>query len=124
MTTPDMRSAKNKNSRPGIFSLLKPYSGIVILLIIMALLGSSTNMLIPKIIAHGIDTFSAGHFDTRSVVILFMAAAAGIFIFSFLQNIFQTYASERVAKDMRSRLSAKISSQNLLISLDQTHQSY
>ncbi len=107
-----MRSAKNKNSRPGIFSLLKPYSGIVILLIIMALLGSSTNMLIPKIIAHGIDTFSAGHFDTRSVVILFMAAAAGIFIFSFLQNIFQTYASERVAKDMRSRLSAKISSQN------------
>ena len=107
-----MRSAKNKNSRPGIFSLLKPYSGIVTLLIIMALLGSSTNMLIPKIIAHGIDTFSAGHFDTRSVVILFLAAAAGIFIFSFLQNIFQTYASERVAKDMRSRLSAKISSQN------------
>jgi ATP-binding cassette, subfamily B, bacterial len=112
MTTPDMRSAKNKNSKPGIFSLLKPYSGIVTLLIIMALLGSSTNMLIPKIIAHGIDTFSAGHFDTRSVVILFLAAAAGIFIFSFLQNIFQTYASERVAKDMRSRLSAKISSQN------------
>jgi ATP-binding cassette, subfamily B, bacterial len=112
MTSPDMRSAKNKNSRPGIFSLLKPYSGIVTLLIIMALLGSSTNMLIPKIIAHGIDTFSAGHFDTRSVVILFLAAAAGIFIFSFLQNIFQTYASERVAKDMRSRLSAKISSQN------------
>ena len=107
-----MRSAKNKNSRPGIFSLLKPYSGIVTLLIIMALLGSSTNMLIPKIIAHGIDTFSAGHFDTRSVVILFLAAAAGIFIFSFLQNIFQIYASERVAKDMRSRLSAKISSQN------------
>jgi ATP-binding cassette, subfamily B, bacterial len=112
MTTPDMRSAKNKKPRPGIFSLLKPYSGIVTLLIIMALLGSGTNMLIPKIIAHGIDTFSAGHFDTRSVVILFLAAAAGIFIFSFLQNIFQTYASERVAKDMRSRLSAKISSQN------------
>ena len=112
MTTPDMRSAKNKNSKPGIFSLLKPYSGVVTLLIIMALLGSSTNMLIPKIIAHGIDTFSAGHFDTGSVVILFLAAAAGIFIFSFLQNIFQTYASERVAKDMRSRLSAKISSQN------------
>lgn len=112
MATSDMRSAKNKNSRPGIFSLLKPYSGIVTLLIIMALLGSSTNMLIPKIIAHGIDTFSAGHFDTRSVVTLFLVAAAGIFIFSFLQNIFQTYASERVAKDMRSRLSAKISSQN------------
>jgi ATP-binding cassette, subfamily B, bacterial len=112
MSEPDMPSAKNKISGPGIFSLLKPYSGIVTLLIIMALLGSSINILIPKIIAHGIDAFSAGHFDYRSLIIQFMAAAAGIFVFSFLQNIFQTYTSERVAKDMRSKLSAKISSQS------------
>lgn len=101
----------------GIFSLLKPYSGTVILLIIMALLGSSINMLIPKIIAHGIDTFSAGKFDFRSVIIQFIAAASGIFIFTFLQNIFQTYASERVAKDLRSRLSGKISSQSYVFIL-------
>jgi dihydroneopterin aldolase len=37
--------------RPGIFSLLKPYSRLVIVLIIMALLGSGINILIPKIIA-------------------------------------------------------------------------
>ncbi len=40
-----------QSPRPGLFSLLKPYSGIVTLLIIMALLGSAINMLIPKIIA-------------------------------------------------------------------------
>ena len=67
MGKPVIRSDKDTIPRPGIFSLLKPYSGIVILLIIMALLGSGINMLIPKIIAHGIDAFSAGHFDGRLI---------------------------------------------------------
>lgn len=85
---------------------------MVIILIIIALLGSGINMLIPKIIARGIDAFSANHFDLRAVIIQFLAAAAGIFIFSFLQNIIQTYASERVAKDLRTQLSDKISRQS------------
>lgn len=85
---------------------------MVIILIIIALLGSGINMLIPKLIARGIDAFSANHFDLRAVIIQFLAAAAGIFIFSFLQNIIQTYASERVAKDLRTQLSDKISRQS------------
>jgi ATP-binding cassette, subfamily B, bacterial len=98
--------------KPSVFSLLKPYSGIVILLIIMALLGSGINMLIPKIIAHGIDAFTANRFDFGNIIYQFFVAATAIFIFSFLQNIIQTYASERVAKDLRSQLSDKISRQS------------
>jgi ATP-binding cassette, subfamily B, bacterial len=112
MGKPVIRSANGTLPRPGIFSLLKPYSGIVTLLIIMALVGSGVNLLIPKIIAHGIDAFSANHFDFGNVVILFSGAAAAIFIFTFLQNIIQTYASERVAKDLRTKLSDKISRQS------------
>lgn len=112
MGKPEIRSANGTLPRPGIFGLLKPYSGIVTLLIIMALVGSGVNLLIPKIIAHGIDTFSANRFDFGHVVILFSAAAAAIFIFTFLQNIIQTYASERVAKDLRTKLSDKISRQS------------
>jgi ATP-binding cassette subfamily B protein len=78
----------------------------------MALLGSGINMLIPKIIARGIDTFSASHSDLGFIVNQFLAASAAVFIFTFLQNIFQTYASERVAKDLRTQLSNKISRQN------------
>jgi ATP-binding cassette subfamily B protein len=107
-----IRSDNNSTSRPGIFSLLKPYAGIVILLIIMALLGSGINLLIPQIIAHGIDAFSTGHYDSRLIVIQFLIAASAIFIFTFLQNIIQTYASERVAKDLRTKLSDKISRQS------------
>jgi len=84
----------------------------VIILIIMALLGSGINMLIPKIIAHGIDTFSTNKFNSGSVIIQFLVAGTLIFIFTFLQNIIQTYASERVAKDLRTQLSDKISRQS------------
>lgn len=112
MDKPVSLTSKDKIIKPNIFSLLKPYSGIVILLIIMALLGSGINMLIPKIIGHGIDAFSSKHFDMGSVVIQFLSAAGAIFIFTFLQNIFQTYASEKVAKDLRTQLSDKISRQS------------
>jgi ATP-binding cassette subfamily B protein len=103
---------KDKTSKPGIFGLLKPYTGMVIILIIMALLSSGINMLIPKIIAHGIDSFSADKFNTKTVIFQFLVAASLIFLFTFLQNIFQTYTSEKVGKDLRTRLSDKISRQS------------
>jgi ATP-binding cassette, subfamily B, bacterial len=103
---------KGKNPKPGIFGLLKPYTGTVVILIIMALLGSAINMLIPKIIAHGIDSFSANKFNLGSVIFQFLLAASSIFLFTFLQNILQTYTSERVGRDLRSQLSDKISRQS------------
>ena len=81
-------------------------------LIIMALLSNSVNMLIPKIIGSSIDTFSAGHYKMMTIIIEFLTAAIAIFVFTYLQNIIQTYASERVAKDFRTRLSEKISRQS------------
>jgi len=106
------RTSKDKIRKPNIFSLLKQYSGKVFLLISMALLGNGANMLIPKIIAHGIDAFSSKHLDMKSIGVEFLVAASAIFIFTFLQNIIQTFASEQVAKDLRTKLSDKISRQS------------
>ncbi len=106
-----------KTPKPSIFGLLKPYTGTVVILIIMALLGSGINMLIPKIIAHGIDSFSANKFDLGSVIFQFLLAASSIFLFTFLQNIIQTYTSERVGRDLRTRLSDKISRQSYVFVL-------
>ena len=106
------KTPKDNTPKPSIFGLLKPYSGLVTILILMALLGSAINMLIPKIIAHGIDTFSANKFNQGSVILQFLLAAISIFVFTFLQNIIQTYASERVGKDIRTQLSDKISRQS------------
>lgn len=106
------KPTKSQNPKPNIFSLLKPYSRMATLLIIMALLGSAVNMIIPKIIARGIDAFSSNHFVMETVIIEFLVAAIAIFMFTFLQNIIQTYASEKVAKDLRAQLSEKISRQS------------
>jgi len=103
---------KDKTPKPGLFGLLKPYSGLVTILIIMALAGSAVNMLIPKIIAYAIDSFTANQYNIKTVILQFLAASLSIFVFTFLQNIVQTYASEKVGKDLRSRLSDKISRQS------------
>ena len=98
--------------RAGVFSLLKPYSRMVTLLIIMALTGSAVNLLIPRIIAIAIDDFTGNNYDVSKIVMMFSAAGGAIFLFTSLQNIIQTYASEKVAKELRSQLSDKISRQD------------
>ncbi len=103
---------KTKNLKPSIFSLLKPYSGMVSILIAMALISNGINMLIPKIIARGIDAFSSKNYDMETVIIEFLVAAVAIFIIVFLQNIIQIYTSERVARNLRTQLSEKISRQS------------
>jgi ATP-binding cassette, subfamily B, bacterial len=105
-------SGPEKGGRAGLFSVLSPYRGTVVLLVIMALAGSAINLLIPRIIAHTIDAYSAGLFNTEKVIFEFLAAAAGIFIFTFIQGILQTLTSEKVAKDLRNKLAEKLSLQS------------
>ena len=100
------------NKKPGILHLLKPYLGIVTLLIVFTLFSNGINLLIPKIISKTIDAFSIGNFSYKPVIIQFSIAVIAIFIFSYLQSIIQTYASEKVARDLRTRLTDKISRQS------------
>ena len=106
------RSEAGTEPKARLFSVLAPYRGIVLVLIILALAGSGVNLLIPKIIAKGIDAFSAGRFESRMVITEFLAAAAGILIFTLFQGILQTFTAERVAKDLRNKLTDKISNQS------------
>jgi ATP-binding cassette subfamily B protein len=108
----NQRSGAEAENNSGLFSVLAPYRGMVIILIIMALAGSSINLIIPKIISRGIDTYSAGTFKAGTVIAEFLAAAAGIFVFTSVQGILQTFTSERVAKDFRNRMADKISRQS------------
>ncbi len=101
-----------QQKQPNLFSLLKPYSGIVTLLVVLTVLPSALNLAVPKIIANAIDDFTRGNFVLRHVVIVFSIVALLIFIFTYLQNVVQTYAAERVARDLRTKLAAKISMQD------------
>ncbi|GET22276.1 ABC transporter ATP-binding protein [Prolixibacter denitrificans] len=114
---PDMRKrTKQDKTAPkkkvNLFALLKPYRTMVIFLVLFALLGNGANLIIPKIISHGIDTFNSGHYVFRTIAIEFLAATLAIFFFTYLQAVVQTYASEKVARDLRKKLSDKISRQS------------
>lgn len=107
----DQEKSKKKGNS-SIFKLLKPYSGMIFLLILFALLSNALNLWIPKIIGDGIDAYENGTFVFRSMIIQFMIIIIVIFIFTYLQSIIQTYASEQVARDLRTRLSDRISEQS------------
>ncbi|HRP43376.1 MAG TPA: ABC transporter ATP-binding protein, partial [Ginsengibacter sp.] len=70
------------------------------------------NLVIPKIIQKGIDDYSAGNFQPDEIIKWFAIAAVAIFLLSYIENFFRTFLSEKVSRDMRNRLVAKISDQN------------
>lgn len=98
--------------QPGIFSLLAPYKGLIILLLLFALLSNGINLWLPKLVADGIDDYTRHRFDLNAILTEFTVAVIFIFVFAYLQSIIQTYASEKAARDLRTRLSDKISRQS------------
>jgi ATP-binding cassette subfamily B protein len=100
------------SKKPSMMGLLKPYSALIILLVAFALLSNAVNLFIPRIIARGIDGYNNGKLIFKSIIIQFSVASVIIFIFTSLQSLIQVYASERVARDLRKQLSAKISIQS------------
>ncbi|MEO6813982.1 MAG: ABC transporter ATP-binding protein, partial [Ginsengibacter sp.] len=111
---------KKKTTKPNIFKILKPYSGMISALLFFALLSNGLNLVIPKIIQFGIDDFSKGTFNMRKIITWFSIAAILIFIFTYIQSIIQTLASEKVARDMRGKLASKISQQDYIYIQDAT----
>lgn len=96
---------------PTLFGLLRRYKGLIGVLVIVTIIVNALSLSIPKIISSAIDTYMNGHFVLLNLVIEFSIIATLIFIFTYLQNVVQVYASERVARDMRNEIAAKISVQ-------------
>jgi ATP-binding cassette subfamily B protein len=103
-----------KPKGPGIFSLLKPYRGLIFLLILLSFVGNVVNLLLPKIIARGIDAFTNKALDMHQIAWEFIGAAATVFVFTYAMIFVQTYVSEKVARDLRTRLAERISRQNYI----------
>ncbi|SEW45297.1 ATP-binding cassette, subfamily B [Chitinophaga sp. YR573] len=112
----NMNKVKRPSSAPGpakpsIMSVLQPYRGMVALLILLALLSNGLNLVLPHMIAKAIDAYTGGTLEMNTLIIEFSIAAVLIFVFTYLQSIIQTYSSEKVARELRTDLSAKISRQ-------------
>jgi len=107
-----MKTSDKKSKTPSIFSLLKPYKGLIILLLLCALLSNGVNLILPRIVANGIDDYTRGVFDMNPIIVKFALAIFLVFLFTFFQGLVQTYASEKVARDLRTKLADRISQQS------------
>ncbi|MES2225810.1 MAG: ABC transporter ATP-binding protein [Patescibacteria group bacterium] len=103
-TNPDIENAS-------LVALLRPYTLWILLLIVLTIAGSALNLAVPQIFARGIDTYQAGTFNLPLTLVIFGLVAVGIFIMNALQAVVQTYASEIVARDLRTKVAAAISVQ-------------
>ncbi len=100
--------APNKN----LVSLLGQYKLPVIVLVALTVIANGLSISVPKIVAVAIDTYTNGNFSLERLSVEFLIIASLIFVFTYLQNIAQVYISEKVARDIRNNLVAKISVQS------------
>src|SRR2546425_10774812 len=108
----DLKKAPRRPSGPSLFGILKPYRSLVIGLVVMTIVANALNLVVPKLVSHAIDSYGQQQLVLRTLIVQFSAVALGVFLFSYLQIVFQTYASERVARDLRTQLIGKISTQD------------
>jgi ATP-binding cassette subfamily B protein len=101
-----------KPKGPGLFSVLKPYRGLVVLLVALTIGSNAINLTVPKIIGHGIDSFLGQRLDTSIIVREFLSASIGIFVLTYAIAFVQTYLAERVARNLRTDLADRISRQD------------
>jgi ATP-binding cassette subfamily B protein len=110
--SPGRRQA-GRPSPPSLFPLLKPYRTQVGAIIGLTVAANALNLVIPRLLATAIDSFSANRLVLNSLIWQFAAVSAGIFALTYLQNIVQTLAAEAVARDLRTRVVAKLATQDV-----------
>lgn len=92
--------------------LLRPYGFLVALLVGLGFASNSLSLLLPSLLGDGINVFSQQQALPQELIKTFVIAMVAIAITSLSQVVVQVYASEKVARDLRSRLSAKLSRQD------------
>ena len=92
--------------------MLAPYRGAIAGLVLLTIAGNALNLLIPRLVADAIDGYGRNASVPPGIAPALLLAALGIFAFAYLQSVVQTYASERVARDLRTRLISRIAAQD------------
>ena len=96
---------------PSVFSILGPYRKLIALLAFFSVASNALTLWLPKVISHAIDAYAHHTLVLSGVAWRFGLISGLIFVLVYLMSIVQVYASERVAKDLRNKLAAKISQQ-------------
>ncbi len=96
----------------GIGALLRPYWPWIGLLVGLTILSNALNLVLPQVVSAAIDGIGTPALTLPKLVLEFCLIAAGVFILTYGQAIVQTITSERVARDLRTKLVGKIAQQD------------
>jgi len=110
--SPKRTGVQKRPPGAGLFGLLKPYRQLVALLVVLTVVGNGLTLVVPKLISRAVDSYMQRTFVLSTVVWQFFVVALLVFVFNYFQNITQTYVSERVARELRTRLAAKVATQS------------
>jgi ATP-binding cassette subfamily B protein len=96
----------------GIGALLRPYWPWIALLVGLTILSNALNLVLPQVVSAAIDGIGTSALTLPKLVLDFCLIAAGVFILTYGQAIVQTITSERVARDLRTKLVGRIAQQD------------
>ena len=108
-----MDKKPNNKTKPNPFSFLKPYSNLVILLLILAFLANGLGLFVPRLIGQIIDKYNQTQvFDPTIILLQLGSISFFVLLFSVLQGVVSSYAAEKISKDLREKLVNKLSQQS------------
>ena len=95
-----------------MLKILTPYRGLIAALAMLGFASNGTSLIFPQLIGRGMDTFTQEHIIPSTLIQEFVAAILVVVILSSLQSLVQVYTSEKVARDLRTQITHKLSRQS------------
>lgn len=102
-----MSTQSNKKSA-SLFSLLKEYKALVGVSLFFSIGVNVLNLTLPQLIRKGIDAFTNSTLVLNTLIFQFAIVSVVILVLMYIEAVLQSYVAERVARDLRRRLSSKI----------------
>ena len=99
---------------PSVFQALQGYGLAVVGLLLLTMAVNAVNLSVPKVVSRALDQVTSGTFSLSTFALTFVVILVSTFVLSYGQSIAQVFLSERVARDMRAKLSARIAEQSYL----------
>lgn len=101
------QSIQNPKSA-SLFSLLKEYKLLVGISLCFSIGVNVLNLTLPQLIRRGIDAFTNNTLVLNTLIFQFALVSVVILVLMYVEAVLQSYVAERVARDLRRRLSSKI----------------
>jgi len=111
---------KTKKQKQTLLKLLQEYPKSVFFLTISVFVANIFYLIVPKFISTGIDSYAEGQLVGGTFYLQFTLVAIGMFVFTYIQSILETYLSEKASYNLRNKLANKISSLSYKQVEDQT----